>query len=101
MNAGQKLDTGPQNAAPERLTPAQRIVGLGDRRVLVTPDCQKHKRVSPAFRDRFVRSLTVELDLWLSSPLADQPQRNGSRCNFLSQAFDAAAAENDERKIRS
>ena len=37
------------------------------------PDPAKRKRVWAPFRDRFVGSLTVELELWLTSLLADQP----------------------------
>jgi hypothetical protein len=70
-----KQDIGPPIATPERLTRAKQIVGLGDRQVLVAADCQKRKRVWPPFHYRFVGSLAVEFELWLTSVLADQSPR--------------------------
>jgi hypothetical protein len=71
-------NVGPPKATPERLTRAKQIVKLSNRQALLTSFSAERKGVYPPFQDRFVRSLTVELELWLTSVLADQTPHSQS-----------------------
>jgi hypothetical protein len=71
-----------QHVGPPKRTPlaldartGQNVDWLDDKPSL-RPVCPKRKRVH--FRDRLVGSLTVELEFWLTSILADQSQRSQS-----------------------
>ena len=76
MMQGIEQDVGPPKATPERLTRAKQIVKLSDRLILLTSVSAERKGVCSAFQDRFVGSLTVELEFWLRSILAGQSQRS-------------------------
>ena len=71
MTPGLEQDLGPPKVTPLALDArtGQNVDWLDDKPSL-RPVSPKRKRVS--FRDRFVGSLTVELEFWLTSMLAGQ-----------------------------
>ena len=72
-------ETGPPKVTPLALDARTgQSVDWPDDKPSLRPVSPKRKRVYPPFRDRFVGSLTVELELWLRSILAGQSQRSQS-----------------------